>query len=61
MGTIWDEIVRFEVGEVNAWKNAKPLQKEARASARMEAYVKLFNNWLDNEPTLSQQNTKDGM
>ena len=55
MGTIWDEIAKFEVVEVKAWKNAKPVQQEARACVRMEAYVKLFKNWLDNEPTLSRQ------
>ena len=39
---LWENISNFEDGEVKTSVNAKPLQKEARAAARMEAYVKLF-------------------
>ncbi len=39
----WGNIAKFESKEVKAWRNANPLQKEARASARMEAYVKLMD------------------
>lgn len=38
----WNNIGKFEAREVKTWKNASPLQKEARACARMEAYVKLM-------------------
>lgn len=38
----WNNIAVFEEREAKAWENAKPLQQEARASARMQAYVELM-------------------
>ena len=39
---LWDAIALFEENEEESWKDANPVQQEARAQARMEAYVRLF-------------------
>jgi len=43
---LWDDISVFEEKEVKSWKNVEPLRQDARAAARMEAYVKLSDNFL---------------
>ena len=43
---LWENIAKFEAGEVKGWKHAEPNQQEARACARMEAYVKLFERMV---------------
>lgn len=43
----WNNIAEFEEGEIKAWEKASPLQKEARAQARMAAYVALMEREMD--------------
>lgn len=43
----WNNIAKFEAREVKAWKNVDPLRQEARASARMQAYVELMEKCFD--------------
>lgn len=49
MEELWNEIAKFEEGEVQAWKDTDILRQEARAAARMEAYVTLMYKEIDNE------------
>ena len=46
VGKIWDEIAVFEENEVRAWTSKNPILTEARACARMEAYVKLIDKLM---------------
>lgn len=46
VGKIWDEIAEFEEREVRAWKSKSAVNTEARACARMEAYVKLIDKLM---------------
>lgn len=43
---LWEYIAVFEECEVIDWQNSNSIQQEARACARMEAYVKLFYIFL---------------
>ena len=45
---LWDNIAVFEDKEVKGWKDVEPLRQEARACARMQAYVELMEKELDN-------------
>ncbi len=44
---LWENIAMFEEKEVQAWKNTDPARQEARACARMQAYVALMEKELD--------------
>ena len=43
----WIQIGLFEKKEVKAWKNIEPNRQEARACARMTAYVELAEKLAD--------------
>ena len=49
IGELWRIIGIFEKNEVKAWKSKNPVNTEARLSARMEAYVKLVERYLDEQ------------
>ena len=49
MEQLWNDIAIFEEGEVEAWKDTDPILQEARACARMEAYVNLMYKEIDND------------
>lgn len=44
---LWNDIAIFEEQEVQAWKDTEPTRQEARACARMQAYVELMEKELD--------------
>ncbi len=46
---LWQDIADFEEGEVRGWTHAEPNQQEARACARMETYVRLFERMIFND------------
>jgi len=47
MEQLWEDIAIFEQGEVKAWRKSEPNRQEARACARMEAYVKLMEREIE--------------